>query len=312
MILNDIHGGKATSFENVMGKLTDLGLRCGAPELDRYALPYREWLAENAERPLAHVFDMFCRTLVAAFLARAGYNRDPAVGTVFKKRLETIHGFIRRGSCDVYVSPAHRPRMPRSFEKKPLIDPTLSEDGNLRLPWVYDIIGIASYLPEQGTEHDCNKANAIVEYILSDAYQKLDPGYGILRARNGRYYAMGWSVWLPGFFVNPSHDTRLGLATTVMMRGAFVHRLVLMGQFSAAVRHPWFTNGLRHLQTFQTKRGTYLFPRSYLPERPTGYWVTGERMAIEENRRGRQALALESSFWMAKLMSLASVAVKAV
>ena len=312
LILNDIHGSKATSFENVMGRLTDLGLRCGDAELDRYASPYRDWLSENAERPLEHVFDVFGRTLVAAFLARAGYNQDVAVGGVLRKRLETIHDFVRRCSYDVYVSPAHYPRMPRSFAKKPLINPTLSEDGNLSLPWIYDILGLAAYLPEQGTEDDWIQANTIVEYVLNDRYQRLDPGYGILRGKNGRYYAMGWSVWLPGFFDDPSCDTRLGLATTDMMLGNYVQRLVLIGQFPAAVRHPWFSSGLNHLQALQTERGTYLFPRSYLPERTTGYWVTGAHMALEEDRRSRQALELESSFWMAKLMQLRSARVEAV
>lgn len=285
-----------------MGKLTDLGIRKGVPELDRYTLPYREWLSENSERPPQHIFSIFTRTLIAAFLARAGYAGEPAVGTVLRNRLETIYDFVRQGSYNIYVNPADYPQMPRSFQKKPLINPALSRDGNLKLPWIYDIIGLIAYLPEYGTEDDRVKASTAINYILDDRYQKLHPGYGILRTENGRYYAMGWAVWLPGFFGDPSNDTRPGRSVSDML-GAFVQRLLLMGQFSEAVKHTWFVNGMNHLQSLQTKKGTYLFPRSYLPEKPVGYWVTGARMALEENRRKSLSLILESTFWMMKLQS---------
>ncbi|MFC1921240.1 hypothetical protein ACFLYQ_05925 [Chloroflexota bacterium] len=300
LAFNYIHGSKATTFENVMGKLTDLGLRRGVPEFDQYTLPYRKWLSENVNRPPAHISSIFIRTLIAAFLARAGYNDEPAVGTVLRNRLETIHDFVRQGSYDIYVDPADYPQMPRSFQKKPLINPMLSRDGNLSLPLIYDIIGLAAYLPEYGTEDDWVKATTIFKYVLNDQYQKLHPGYGILRTKNGRYYAIGWAVWLPGSFGDPSYETRRGWSSLRIL-GAFIQRLILMGQFSAAIRHPWFVNSMNHLQGLKTENGTYLFPRSYLPEKPIGYWVTGARMALEENRRKGLALVLESTFWMMKL-----------
>jgi hypothetical protein len=80
-----------------------------------------------------------------------------------------------------------------------------------------------------------------------------------------------------------------------------------MGQFPAARRHPWFVNGLDYLHSFQTEKGTYLFRRSYLPEQPNGYWVNGARMGLEEDRKTRLAIELESTFWMVMLQYLASV-----
>ena len=99
-LFNDLHGSKATQFENVMGKLTELGLRRGVPELNQRTMPYRQWLKDNAEGPPTHTFDVFSRTLIAAFLARAGYVDEPAVGTLLKGRLETVCDFARKGIYD--------------------------------------------------------------------------------------------------------------------------------------------------------------------------------------------------------------------
>ncbi len=84
-----------------------------------------------------------------------------------------------------------------------------------------------------------------------------------------------------------------------------------MGQFPVARNHPWFVDSLNHLHGFQTESGTYLFPRSYLQEKTSGYWIAGARMGLGENRRKGLALELESTFWMAKLMAAVSVAGKA-
>ena len=303
--INSLHSSKSTAFENVVGKLTDLGCRHGMAELDRQTRPFRQWLQDNIERPPRNIQEGFVRRLIAAFLARAGYTDDPVVGTVLKNRLETISDFTRQGSYDIYVDPADYERMPRSFQKKPLVNPALTRDGNSCLPSIYDIIGLAAYLPQHGTEDDQIRFNTIINYILNDRYQKLHPGYGILRTEDRRYYAMGWSVWLPGFFGEPSLDTRPGRSTPEML-GAFIQRLVLMGEFPTTREHPWFINNLNHLEGFRTGNGTYQFPRAYLTEKPVGYWVAGARMALEENRRKALAIELESTFWMAKLKALLS------
>ena len=308
-LFNDLHGSKATAFENVMGKLTELGLRRGVPEFEQRTMPYRSWLKDNAEGPPTHVFDRFAGTLIAAFLARAGYVDEPAVGEVLKGRLATVYDFARKGSYDIYVDPTDYPRMPRIWRDGPLVNPALTRDGNSYLPSIYDIIGLAAYLPECGTEDDWAKADTIVNYILNAHYQKLAPGYGILRTENVRYYSMGWDVKLPGFFGAPSDDVK-PRGGPLMTPGAFVQRLALMGQFPAARSHPWFINGLNHLHGFQTENGTCLFPRSYLAEKPSGYWVTGARMGLEENRRTGLAIELESTFWMAMLQSWTSAGVE--
>lgn len=289
---NDLHGSKATAFENAMGKLTQLGCRRGVPELDQRTMSYRSWLKDTAERPHRNIFDVFARTLIAAFLARAGYSDEPAVGMVLRNRLETVYDYARQGRYDIHVSTEGLPQVPPNWRDVPLIDPTLSEKGNLCLPWIYDIVGLAAYLPECGTEDDWSKTDTVINYILNDQYQRLPDGYGTLIGENRRYYAMGWSVHLPGYFGNASKGAAVR---------EFVQRLTLMACFPAATQHPWFGESLRHLRRFQTERGTYLFPRPYLEDGGTGYWIAGRRMGLEEKRRATHAIELESTFWMTAL-----------
>jgi hypothetical protein len=291
LVFNDVHSAKETSFENVMGKLTDFGLRRGIPELDQYTLPYRNWLFENVECPPEHAFDIFARTLIAAFLARAGYEDELIMGKALRNRLETVHDFVCKGNYDIYVDPAEYPKMPRSFQKRPLIDPALSNNGNFCMPWIYDVIGLAAYLPEHGTRDDWAKANAIISYVLNDGYQKLQWGYGILKGEKRHYWSMGWSIHVPGF----SNSLTTNLAN--MLRIWLLDQLV---NFEAARRHSWIKASLEHLEKFRTEKGTYLFPRDYLQEKPFVYWVVGGHMALEENRRTSKAIEVESTFWMAR------------
>ena len=98
----EVHGSKTENLENVLGKLTDFGIRKGIAELDKRTLPYREWLEGIADRPDLHIFDSFSKCLVANFFARAGYTDEPAVVRVLRERLNTIYDFACKGDYDIY------------------------------------------------------------------------------------------------------------------------------------------------------------------------------------------------------------------
>lgn len=278
----EVHGSKPTNLENVLGKLTDFGLKKGVPDLDQKTHPYRKWLNKIAEKQELNVFDSFSKGMVASFLARTGYADEPAVASVLRKRLVTVYDFVRRGDYDIYV--------PGKYVRKlPLIILEVVRGGVCRLPVIYDIIGWGAYLPEHGTAEDLKKADTIIVYIFNEEYQKFPWGYGAMGDGTGRTWALGWSIHLPGFTgsLTPSLESTLR-----------VQIIKLLIDFQTARRHPWFRESLDHLEQFRTDKGTYLFPRPYLPEKPQGYWVNGAHMALEENRRS--SLEVESTFWMAK------------
>jgi hypothetical protein len=288
----EIHGSKPTCLENFLAKLIDLGLKKGIPELDGWAKHYLNWFEEKAEEDTPeHIYDAGMKYMAAVFLARAGYVHEPSVKAIIRKRINLVYDFVRKGDYNIYVSKKGY-RIPKNFQKYSLINPELTRVSISRLPLIYDIIGLAAYLPEGGTKKERDKADTIINYVFNEEYQKLPWGYGVMTNDEGRFWGLGWSVHIPGYTDSlESHPAR----------NALVLFMSLLANFKAARQHPWFKERLNHLEEFRTERGTYLFPKSYLNEKPQGYWVNGAHAGLGENRRKKPALELESTFWMMRI-----------
>ncbi len=284
----ELHGSQPIRLENVLGKLTDFGVKKGIPELDQRTLPYREWLTQYVEQPIKNVFGKYNIFMLAAFLARAGYLEEPGVQHALKTRLNMVYDFTRKGNYDIYV--------PNKFIRKhPLIKLEVTPNGDSYLPLIYDIIGWSAYLPEFGTEEERDEADTILRYILNAEYQKLPWGYGVMGDGTGRTWNMGWSAHVPRYF---------DILDKEFMDKSVVHMISLLINFDAARQHPWLTESMNHLESYRTEKGTYIFPSNYLEEKSNGYWVIGVRMGLEENRK--RNLELESTFWMAKFQKMLS------
>lgn len=284
--IKEFHGGQPERLENVLGKLTDFGLKKGIPELDRRTLPYRKWLADNAERPIKNVYVKFTLGMLADFLVSAGYIDEPGVKSTLIKRLKMVYDFTRKGDYDIYI--------PNKYIRKyPCIKLELTPDGDCYLPLIYDIVGWAAYLPEHGTQEDLAKADSIFQYILDEKYQNFPWGYGIMGDSTGRTWSLGWSVHVPQY---------PGIPDKKNMDKSVVHMISLLANFKAARQHQWFKESMSHLESFRTEKGTYLFPPDYLEEKTTGYWVLGVHMGLEETKK--RNLEVESTFWMAKFQKI--------
>jgi hypothetical protein len=285
---NALHGADPAAFENVIGKLSQLGCRAGMPALDAATAFSRDWLAQPSEagwnwRP-------FLQRIVGGLLAAAGYGDDPAVMGYLQSRLADLADFCQRKDHDIYVDRSAYKGIPAGFRETPLVDPALYPEGSIRLPMIHDLHALAHYPDALRDDTTQAQINAVVDYVLDPRYQALRDGYGLMQAGPSRYYALGWSVHLHGYQGMESLPERPHL---------FLQRVALMSHFPTAWAHPWLQESIAHLETFRTPRGTYLFPRAYLPERTSGYWVAGAYMGLEENRRSRLALEVESTFWMA-------------
>ena len=86
-----LHSSRNTAFENVMGKLAELGLRAGMALLDQKVLHFRRWL--NSEEARSREFSHFYRGLVAGALARLGYENDMGVRAFLLSRLDRLYGW---------------------------------------------------------------------------------------------------------------------------------------------------------------------------------------------------------------------------
>jgi hypothetical protein len=290
---NALHGADPAAFENVIGKLAQLGCRAGMPALDAGTAFFRDWLAQAREAGWS--WRPFLQRLVGGLLAAAGYEDDPAVGAYLRRRLAILADFCRRGDYDIYVDRSDYKGIPAGFKDTPLVNPALYPDGDILLPMIHDMHGLAHYPDALRDGATQAQINAVVDYVLDPRYQALRDGYGLMQAGPRRYYALGWSVHLHGY---------QGMKTLSERPYLFVQRVALMAHFPTARAHRWLAESLAHLESFCTPRGTYLFPRVYLPERTSGYWVAGAYMGFEENRRSNLALELESTFWMALIKRL--------
>ena len=292
---NDLHGTKTENYENVMGKLYDFGLRKGMKALDDRTEPFLDWLAEQVKLPNVGYFPVLYRILAAAFLAMTGYSENDAVKNCIVKRLETVYPFAKKADLsNVYIPQDSFRGFPRAFRNAPLINPEIYPNDEFKLPWIHDVNAFlhSPFIMEDAQLRQ--KAETIIEFILKPEYQRLKPGYGTIRHESGRYYAMGWSVQVPGFF-DSGVDSR--------DFGRFLLLLSVLGRSQKARRHEWFTRSVSLLESYRIDGGLYCFPREFLPEKQTGPWVLGTRMGLEANRRNNKAIVCESTFRVLKITS---------
>jgi hypothetical protein len=283
--LFSLHGSNPDAFENACAKLCEMGIRAGMVQAcDERILPYRRYL----ERGRAFVG----RSLVASCLNWAGYGGDEAVQACLAQRLDRMYELARSGVYDIYIDHEAFGDYPPALCRRPLVNP----EYNDKLPGIWDVYALARYPQALMGAETASRIEAVVAYVLHSDYQALDEGYGYMRSGPRRYYSMGWSVHLPGY-----DGFQFSRAMHAHM---FVQRLELMAHFPIARGSKWFKDCAQHLEGYRTEQGTYRFPARYLREQPSGYWVQGAYMRLEENRRLRQSLELDSTFRMCKIRKL--------
>ena len=283
--LNSLHSSRPEAFENVCAKLCELGLHAGMlDEFDCKMQPFRQPIMLQGG-------DLWGRRLLASCLNWAGYG-DRAIHACLSERLEAMGQLTRSGTCDIYIDQDTFGDFPSAFRKRPLVNPQFYGS----LPMIWDIYALAHWPEALANDETGRKIDEVIAYILHPDYQALDEGYGVMRAGKRRYYSIGWSIHLPGY---DGFEFGRGIYPNML-----VQRLELMAHFGVARRSPWFRDCVRHLRGFQTTQGTYCFPSPYLREGTSGYWVSGAYMRLEENRRARCSLELDSTFRMLKVESL--------
>ncbi|UCD04887.1 MAG: hypothetical protein JSV98_07125, partial [candidate division WOR-3 bacterium] len=136
---SNIHGSRDDCFENTMGKLTQYGLRKGMMPFDRMCAPYLAWLETSMNVNKRNIILVFHQTIVAAWLAVAGYLPESPVRDFVMGRLNRIHDFVKDKDFSIYVDRSRFKRIPAAYCNHLLVDPILYVDGNFVLPWIHDI-----------------------------------------------------------------------------------------------------------------------------------------------------------------------------
>jgi hypothetical protein len=286
-----VHSSSPLAFENVVGKLVQLGLHAGLQQFDSLTLPFRAWLSDRMKEDIPEgvgPWEGFSELLLAGFLAYAGYSDITPVKTMIIERLRKAHWFVANIDFeDFYV---------RESKKEWLVKPHFYQEAEYGLPFVHDIRGFASSLWIFEDNKSSEMAEEIVSMILSPEYQNLKNGYGCMKYKRS-YYVIGWSVHLPNY-LTPATDNDMS---------KLILNLEMLAPFETARNSTWFKDSLGLLETQQTSEGHFRFPRKWLPEKPSGYWVGGHYMALEDNRRKQSAIEYESTFRILKIKRLAKL-----
>lgn len=288
---HSVHHSMPTAFENSMGKLVQLGLHAGLQPFDSKTLPFRAWLSDRLKEETPEgvgPWEGFSELLLTSFLAYAGYDDTLPVKTMTKERLRISLAFAETVDFDEFYV--------KDTKKEWLVNSRYYREVENGLPLVHDIRGFASsrwILDEKEYRRMCEK---IVSVILSPEYQGLKPGYGYMKYGKTTY-SIGWSVHLPNYSSAPKDGEMSKLLLC----------LELLAPFGTAREGEWFKNSLKLLEDQMTEDGHYRFPRSWLPEKPSGYWVGGHYMALEDNRRKQSAIDYESTFRVLKIKQLAEM-----
>lgn len=281
-----LHSSRIDAFENVMGKLVQLGLRAGLQPFDNKTLPFRVWLSESVEeiKDTPHV--VFLRTIVASFLAYAGYDTTSPVQTQMKQRLNTLYEFAKNPDFSrIFVDKSEYNDIPKGGGNYGLVNPILYQNQRFMLPWIHDIRGLVNCRFILENEVYRSKLDAIIEMILTPEYQSLPWSYGLAKYETG-YYVLGWAAHLPGYISRPEEKDFAELLIT----------LEFMAKIPKVRESPWFKDMMDYLETFKTDADTYKFPQSWLPEKKEGYWVGGLHMAFDERKRNPKSIECESTF----------------
>lgn len=299
---NTVHGSFDRCFENAMGNLVQFGLTAGMAALDERTRPYRDWLDQELRKKSDHAFRTLERAIVASSLAAAGYL-DESVVKLLTNRLAAVRPIAAAVRTDIHALPGRFRGIPKAFQGRPVIDPSIYPDGGFLLPWIHDIRGIGALTVGNAGEPVTDFAtdvDTVIRLIMTPGFQALPGDYGIISSPGGRYHAMGWGVRLPGYVGPPDY---FGAFANKQDEQCFVLRMALMARFPAATNHPWFRLALAHLERFRTAEGRYAMPGRYLREE-TGYWISGSHMGLGGNRRSSKWLEEESTFWILHVKNL--------
>jgi len=287
-----IHGAHSSTFENFAGKLYEFGIRAGEQTLDEQVSPYISWLANQLDKPNEGYFPVLHKTITACFLAMLGYE-EKHVNKHIINRLDIVHDFAIKGDLgNIYIPRKIHGSFPKTLKDRLLINPELYPDDEFKLPWIYDVNAFLHSKAVMNNQTHKNKVEDIISFILTPQYQHLKIGYGVVRRPKDKYYVMGWSVHLPGYFSEPQEES-IG------------YLLLLLDTFrrsTTARDHDWFQSALRTLGRYRSVQGFYTFPRQTLPEKKIGCWILGHRMALEAKRRTRESISVESTFRVLNLL----------
>lgn len=282
-----VHGAKNERLENILPMLLDRGMDRTFPTFDAVFSKVPQILHERNYWGVDR-YHSFADIVLVPFLLAAGY-RDPSIISFYKKRLSLTSEFCSHMDYDIFGDQNGYKSIPQTFCDRKVIRPELYTNGEYRYPLIYDLYAHAvMYKSLDDTERV--QVDNVIHYVLAEPYQQFPFGYGILVEPNNRsrYHAMGWDCVLPSL--------------SDFITAPVLHRMELLAAFPIAVKSKWYQTGLSILDSCQDDSGIYMLPKDALNEKEA-CWLLGNHMGLDENRRKKGWLLVESTFRALRLKS---------
>jgi hypothetical protein len=285
------HGSFDFCLENSLPKAVNLGLHGGLPQMADAVNFY----INNMKKTVSpyRKEQSFFAILTANILSLADI-KDKQTLKYMLGSLDEIYSFTQKKIYDFYLSTEEKKELtktPKIWKNNEyFIKPELIREYGFSYPLIYDILGLHKLYDLNNPEVD-KKIEDIIGYISTDIFHsKVADGYGILVEENGSYHSMGWDPKYPGWFDVADY-----------MEKESVSKLLFFAQYIAkypvALKTKWFIKLINCFEKYKTDSGTYIFPKEWMKE-STGYAVQGHHMSLGENRRKRDWLEIESTFYV--------------
>lgn len=294
--LDDIHGSHDYRYENIMGKLYQLGVRVDMKEYAQYAEVYLDFLHSHTKRERVEEIQMNeiysnydFELILATFLAMTGYQDDKAVAYIIRKRIELLYAFTKQNIFDIYVDPKECPGVIKEWRDY-IINPKYYSDSNICVPVIHDYF-LFSAIYKDANEEDKKKIDVIVSWLFQEECKKIGRRYGYFYFPHDsrKAKAVCWKLVLPEI-------------TDILEKKTCPYELVqtvyLLSHFKESKNHSQFMNLVNYLETFQTVDGRYKFKKTMLAEKKDSYYIFGKHMGLGEDRNDSSWLEIESTYWM--------------
>ncbi|HCI21812.1 MAG TPA: hypothetical protein DE176_04660, partial [Clostridiales bacterium] len=170
-----VHGSTNHHLENILPMLLDRGVDASFPAFRQSFQPLLEqW--NTSDFAQSHCFCQFENIVLAPFLLEAGF-RDENLMDFTRRRLDLVSAFCGRMDFDLFGEQASYKGIPKAFQSRRVIRPELYENGAYQFPLIYDLYAYRAIYREAAPRERA-QIDAVVRYVMADAYQRFPKGYG--------------------------------------------------------------------------------------------------------------------------------------
>jgi hypothetical protein len=299
--IKNIHGSHDYRYENIMGKLTQLGLNREISIFDRCCTFYLKFLdrqirmKRDKDLTISKLYSFYdYELLIVTFLSLAGYVDAPAVQYVIQKRISLLYEFTKERRYDIYIDGSRYPGVKKEWQPF-IIDPSLYDDGNIHFPTIHDYFLFSVSIEQLNTQLQ-TKIDTIVNWLFDEQYEMIKRNYGYFYVPGGAYStkAICFKFNIPNISENRVNEEDIMY---------LLQRVYILSHFKICNYNDWFKKAIDYLKTFRNETGRYEFPRKMLTEKRDTYWIFSGHMGMGENRRKKPSNEIESTYWMEKTLS---------